>query len=160
MASLGLNELKISEVFMLHQNSTVMCYCMIQRKISIKFKKFSLQKCLKLFHYKAAIWMLYVVWNSCPKLNFTVKFYPILSLKMVRAITHYPFKLRSPNLHQMCKTTWLRALVFLGVISGLLHGPDGFSLNPLRVYWSRQPATKGYSAFNIVLVLSDIILKG
>ena len=35
---------------------------------------------------------------------------------LVRAITHHPFKLRSPNLYQMCKRPWLRSLLFLGVI--------------------------------------------
>ena len=40
------------------------------------------------------------------------KFYPILSFKFVRAITHHPFKPVSPNLDQRCKTTWLRYLLF------------------------------------------------
>ena len=33
---------------------------------------------------------------------------------LVRAITHHPFKLRSPNLEYMCKRPWLRSLLFLG----------------------------------------------
>ena len=31
--------------------------------------------------------------------------------KFVRAITHHPFKLGSPNLDQRCKTPWLRSLL-------------------------------------------------
>ena len=36
--------------------------------------------------------------------------------KFVRAITHEPFKLASPNLDQRCKTNWLRSLLFYGTI--------------------------------------------
>ena len=32
--------------------------------------------------------------------------------KFVRAITHYPFKLESPNLDHRCKIPWLRSLLF------------------------------------------------
>ena len=34
--------------------------------------------------------------------------------KFVRAITHHPFKLGSPNLDHRCKRPWLRSLLFLG----------------------------------------------
>ena len=34
---------------------------------------------------------------------------------LVRAITHYPFKRRSPNLNQRCKTPWLRSLLVVGL---------------------------------------------
>ena len=37
--------------------------------------------------------------------------------KFVRAITHHPFKLGSPNLDQRCKTPWLRSLSFQGPIN-------------------------------------------
>ena len=40
----------------------------------------------------------------------------------VRAITHQPFKLGSPNLDQMCKRPWLRALLFCGMIDRDLQG--------------------------------------
>ena len=36
--------------------------------------------------------------------------------KFVRAITHHPFKLGSPNLDHRCKRPWLRSLLFWGVI--------------------------------------------
>ena len=35
---------------------------------------------------------------------------------LVRAITHHLFKLGSPNLEQRCKITWLRSLLFRGLI--------------------------------------------
>ena len=35
---------------------------------------------------------------------------------LVRATTHHPFKLGSPNLDHRCKRPWLRYLLFLGVI--------------------------------------------
>ena len=36
--------------------------------------------------------------------------------KLVRAITHHPFQLGSPNLDQRCKRPWLRSLLFSGTI--------------------------------------------
>ena len=42
--------------------------------------------------------------------------------EFVRAITHQPFKLGSPNLDQRCKRPWLRALLFCGMID---HDPQG-----------------------------------
>ena len=42
--------------------------------------------------------------------------------KFVRAITHHPFKLGSPNLDHRCKRPWLRSLLFLGVIDLDLQG--------------------------------------
>ena len=41
---------------------------------------------------------------------------------LVRAITHHPFKLGSPNLDHRCKRPWLRSLWFLGVIDLDLQG--------------------------------------
>ena len=41
---------------------------------------------------------------------------------LVRAITRDPFKLGSPNMYQRCKRTWLRSLLFLGVIDLDLQG--------------------------------------
>ena len=40
----------------------------------------------------------------------------------VRAITHHPFKLGSPNLDHRCKRPWLRSLLFCGVIDIDLQG--------------------------------------
>ena len=42
--------------------------------------------------------------------------------KFVRAITHYPFQLGSPNLDQRCKRPWLRSLLFCGTIDRELQG--------------------------------------
>ena len=42
--------------------------------------------------------------------------------EFVRAITHQPFKLGSPNLDQRCKRPWLRALLFCGIIDRDLQG--------------------------------------
>ena len=42
--------------------------------------------------------------------------------KFVRAITHHPFKLGSPNLDQRCKTPWFRSLLFWGPINLDLQG--------------------------------------
>ena len=41
---------------------------------------------------------------------------------LVRAITHHPFKLGSPNLDNRCKRPWLRSLLFWGVIDPDLQG--------------------------------------
>ena len=42
---------------------------------------------------------------------------------LVRAITHHPFKLRSPNLDHMCKRPWLRSILFSGVIDSSIGRP-------------------------------------
>ena len=42
--------------------------------------------------------------------------------KFVRTITHYPFKLGSPNLDHRCKRPWLRSLLFCGTIDRDLQG--------------------------------------
>ena len=42
--------------------------------------------------------------------------------KFVRAITHHPFKLGSPNLDHRCKRPWLRSLLFWEVIDLDLQG--------------------------------------
>ena len=47
------------------------------------------------------------------KINFEVKFYPILSLTFVRTTTRHLFKLGSQNFDQRYKTTWLRSLLVL-----------------------------------------------
>ena len=40
---------------------------------------------------------------------------PCVNHELVRAITHHPFKLGSPNLDHRCKRPWLRSLLFLFV---------------------------------------------
>ena len=42
--------------------------------------------------------------------------------QLVRAVTHQPFKLESPNLDQRCKRPWLRPLLFFGMIDLELQG--------------------------------------
>ena len=42
--------------------------------------------------------------------------------QLVRAVTHQPFKLESPNLDQRCKRPWLRSLLFFGMIDIELQG--------------------------------------
>ena len=42
--------------------------------------------------------------------------------QLVRAITHQPFKLESPNLDQRWKRPWLRSLLFCGTIDVELQG--------------------------------------
>ena len=42
--------------------------------------------------------------------------------QLVRAVTHQPFKLESPNLDQRCKRPWLRSLLFFGMIDFELQG--------------------------------------
>ena len=42
--------------------------------------------------------------------------------ELVRTITHYPFKLGSPNLDQRCKIAWLRSLLFWMAIDLELQG--------------------------------------
>ena len=47
---------------------------------------------------------------------------PCVNHKLVRAITHHPFQLGSPNLDQRCKIPWLRCLLFYGMIDCDLQG--------------------------------------
>ena len=47
---------------------------------------------------------------------------PCVNHELVRAITHHPFKLGSPNLDHRCKRPWLRSLLFLGVIDLDIQG--------------------------------------
>ena len=55
----------------------------------------------------------------------TFKFYPILSLKFVSTMTHYLFKLGSPNLDQSYKPL---------VNPRLLHGSNWFTVSTLCTY--------------------------
>ena len=47
---------------------------------------------------------------------------PCLNHLLVRAITRDPFKPGSPNLNHRCKRSWLRSLLFWGVIDLYLQG--------------------------------------
>ena len=78
-----------------------------------------------------------------------IHIFQILSLKFVRTIPHHPYKLVSPNLARGAKN-WLRYLffscyfvvvVFVGGCVCVWEGGGRLfhSLNPLHVYWSRQP---------------------
>ena len=48
--------------------------------------------------------------------KFLLKSQNLPHFELVRTITHYPFKLGSQNLDQMCKIAWLRSLLFLVAI--------------------------------------------
>ena len=79
-----------------------------------------------------------IPWETCPQLEFLPEAsfgLRVLSLpasvrpsvspsvtKFVRAITHQPFKLGSPNLDQRRKRPWLRSLLFCGMIDHDLQG--------------------------------------
>ena len=51
----------------------------------------------------------------CLRLSVCPSVRPCVNHEFVRAITHHPFKLGSPNLDHRCKRPWLRSLLFLGV---------------------------------------------
>ena len=56
--------------------------------------------------------------------------------ELVRTITHYPYKLGSPNLDQRCKIAWLRSLLFWMAIDLDLQGQiwlkkSNFLVSPL-----------------------------
>ena len=55
--------------------------------------------------------------------------------ELVRAIIHQPFKLGSPNLDRRCKRTWLRSLLFCGVIDGDLQGQIELESQNLPHFW-------------------------
>ena len=65
-----------------------------------------------------------LAFGYCRCLRVCVCVYVCLSVnhQLVRAITHQPFKLESPNLDQRCKRPWLRSLLFLGTIDLELQG--------------------------------------
>ena len=58
----------------------------------------------------------------CLRLSVCVSVRPCVNHELVRAITHDPFQLGSPNLGHRCKRPWLRSLLFWGVIDLDLQG--------------------------------------
>ena len=58
----------------------------------------------------------------CLRLSVCVCVRPCVNHELVRAITHDPYQLGSPNLDRKCKRPWLRSLLFLGVIDLNLQG--------------------------------------
>ena len=58
----------------------------------------------------------------CLRLCVCVCVRPCVNHELVRAITHDPFQLGSPNLGHRCKRPWLRSLLFWGVIDLDLQG--------------------------------------
>ena len=58
----------------------------------------------------------------CLRLSVCVCVRPCVNHELVRAITHDPFQLGSPNLGHRCKRPWLRSLLFWGVIDLVLQG--------------------------------------
>ena len=58
----------------------------------------------------------------CLRLSVCVCVRPCVNHELVRAITHHPSQLGSPNLDHRCKRPWLRSLLFLGAIDLDLQG--------------------------------------
>ena len=58
----------------------------------------------------------------CLRLSVCVCVRPCVNHELVRAITHDPYQLGSPNLDRKCKRPWLRSLLFWGVIDLDLQG--------------------------------------
>ena len=58
----------------------------------------------------------------CQRLSVCVSVCVCGNHMLVRAITHHPFELGSPNLDHRCKRPWLRSLLFWGVIDLDLQG--------------------------------------
>ena len=52
----------------------------------------------------------------CLRLSVCPSVLSCVNHELVRAITHHPFKLGSPNLDHRCKRPWLRSILFKGVI--------------------------------------------
>ena len=63
-----------------------------------------------------------LAFGYCRCLRLSVCVRPCVNHELVRAITHDPFQLGSPNLDHECKRPWLRSLLFLGVIDLDLQG--------------------------------------
>ena len=71
--------------------------------------------------------------------------------ELVRTITHYPFKLGSPNLGQRCKIAWLRSLLFWVAIDLDLQGQiwlkkSNFLVSPLLEIHNHQRAMSTWTA--------------
>ena len=60
------------------------------------------------------------------KVKFNLKSKILPHFELVRTITHYPFKLGSPNLDQRWKIVWLRSLLFWVAINYDLQGQIWF----------------------------------
>ena len=56
--------------------------------------------------------------------------------KFVRAITHHPFKLGSPNLDHRCKRPWLKSLLFWEVIDLWPSGSNLTLKSKLTPFWA------------------------
>ena len=59
-----------------------------------------------------------------------------VSHEFIRAITHQPFKLGSPNLDQRCKRPSLRALLFCGMIDRDLQGQIELQKSKFTPFWA------------------------
>ena len=67
------------------------------------------------FHVESQIFHFYPGLRCLP-LSLCPSIHPSVNHEFVRAITHHPFQLGSPNLDQRCKMPWLRSLLFCGRI--------------------------------------------
>ena len=76
--------------------------------------------CLDCFCYPRPV--LAFGYCRCLRLSVCVCVRPCVNHELVRAITHDPYQLGSPNLDRKCKRPWLRSLLFLGVIDLDLQG--------------------------------------
>ena len=67
--------------------------------------------------------------------------HPCVNHLLVRAITRDPLKLGSPNLNHRCKRTWLRSLLFWGVIDLYLQGQINLQSQNLPHFELVRPIT-------------------
>ena len=58
----------------------------------------------------------------CLRLSVCVSICVCSNHMLVRAITHHPFEIGSPNVDHRCKRPWLRSILFWGVIDPDLQG--------------------------------------
>ena len=69
----------------------------------------------------------------CVRLSVCVSVHVCGNNEHVRAITHHPFKLESPNLGQKCKPFRLRSLLFLGLVESFRSNLTSFQ-NPVYLH--------------------------
>ena len=77
---------------------------------------------------------------------------------LVRAITHHPFKLESPNLEYRCKRPWLRSPLFWGVIDLDLQGQNLPHFELVRAI-THHPFKLGPPNLDQTLSVQDSLVK-
>ena len=73
---------------------------------------------------------------ACVCLSVCVSLCVCINNVLVRAITHHPFKLGSPNLDHRCKRRWLRSLLFCGAIGLDLQGQIELQSQNCTPFWA------------------------